>query len=412
MLEVGRSGLATSTLRVAAWNGVRLLVQLLWLVLLVRQLGAHDYGQFVGIASLGIAVGGFSSLGMGMRMYRDAAGGKRSLANGWALTIGAMAWSSGLLFALVFGLSLAVFAESDPVVLACLLLAEVVVAPMVTQVAFAYAGLGQMGRSAAVPSVLACARLLVLVLIPEDAGLRSLAAAHLVGSILGAGAVLVVSTRMLDLSWRPARSGWMELREGLAFSGLWASGLMLGSMDKTLVLKLGGELVAGHYAIGQRVGAMAATPVEALATAALPALFRDEGAAGRRTLLVHWLGLAAICYGIFAGLCIWWLMPLAPTLFGEDFAGISTIGPLIAVYVVLYCVRVLAGVILLGRGLVGWRFACEGASLATFAMAALGWLPDMGWVGAMMALLAMEALMVVLFWGRIAVRRREVNRAA
>lgn len=394
----------------AAWNGVRLLIQLAWLVLLVRQLGARDYGQFVGVASLGIAVGGFASLGMGMRMYRDAAGGSQSLADGWALTIGAMAWSAGLLFAFVYGLSLTVFDDPDPLVLACLLLAEVVVAPMVTQVAFAHAGLGQIGRSAAVPSVLVGARLLVLVLVPEDAGLRSLAVAHLVGSVLGTAAVLVMSSSMLGLAWRPARPGWKELREGLSFSGLWASGLMLGSLDKTLVLKLGGELIAGHYAIGQRIGAMAATPVEALATAVLPKLFREEGPVGRQTLPVRWLAVAAVCYGSFAGLCVWWLTPLAPKLLGEDFVGISALGPLIAAYVLVYSMRVLAGVILLGRGLVGWRLVSEGVSLATFTVVALVWLPAMGWFGAMSALLAMEALMVTLFWGRIAVRRREAYR--
>src|SRR5690606_34498569 len=139
--------LTGNTLRVTAWNGVRLLLQLGWLVLLVRRLGPEDYGQFVGIASLGIAAGGFAGLGMGLRMYRDAAAGRAGLGQGWALMLGAMAWSSLLLFLGASVLALLLLGSSDLVALAALLFAEVVFAPIVTQVAFAHASVGEMGRS-------------------------------------------------------------------------------------------------------------------------------------------------------------------------------------------------------------------------------------------------------------------------
>lgn len=404
------TGLAASTLWVAGWNGVRLLVQLAWLVLLVRWLGADDYGHFVGIASLGVAVGGFAGLGMGLRMYRDAASGASPLAAGWRRMLGVMAWSAPLLFGLAFVLAWLGLGPVDPVVMACLLFAEVVLAPVVTQVAFAHAGAGEMGRSAAVPSILAGARLLGLLLLPEEAGLHDLALVHLSTTAAGIACVLAVSGRRLGLGWRPLVARGYEVREGISFSGLWASGLAVGSLDKSLVLKWGGDVAAGHYAVGQRVAAIVATPVEALAAAALPGLFKAQGGGRRVPAGLGRLVVAALAYGILAGLVVWACAPLAQVPLGPGFAAVGALGPWMAAYVVLYCMRVLGGSILLGWGLVLWRLASEVISLVVFAFLAFSWAMEGGAFGAMAALVVMEACMVVVFWVRILSSRREAGR--
>lgn len=405
-------GLAASTLWVAAWNGVRLLVQLAWLVLLARWLGADDYGHFIGIASLGVAAGGFAGLGMGLRMYRDAASGTSMLGGGWGRMLGVMAWSSPLLFAFAFLLATMGLGPVDPIVVACLLFAEVAIAPLVTQVAFAHAGAGEMGRSAAVPSVLAGARLLGLLLLPADAGLRGLAFAHLLSTTAGAACVLALSGQRLGLGWRPLGTRWSEVWEGLSFSGLWASGLAVGSLDKSLVLKWGGDLAAGHYAVGQRVAAIVATPVEALAAAALPRLFKSGGVGRGVPAGLGRLLLASLAYGLMAGVVVWACAPLAEVPLGPGFAAVGALGPWMAAYVVLYCMRVMGGAILLGWGLVLWRLAFEGTSLAVFAVLAFAWAPEGGVVGAMAALVVMEACMVLVFWARILATRWEARRGA
>lgn len=404
--------LALSTLHVAAWNGVRLLVQLAWLVLLARTLGPRDYGHFIGIASLGVAVGGFAGLGMGLRMYRDAASGVEALPVGWSRMLGVMAWTAPMLFAVALPLALLGLGTIDPLVAACLLLSEVVAAPLVTQVAFAHAGAGEMGRSAAVPSVLAAARLLGLLALPADPGLRELAWAYLVATVVGVGVVLALSAPRLRLGWRPRAAHWREIREGFSYSGLWASGLAVGSMDKSLVLKWGGDVTAGHYSIGQRIAAIVATPVEALAAAALPRLFRERGQGPAKGTAVGWLALVALGYGIAAGVLVWACVPLVSLPLGAGYAVVATLGPWMAGYVVLYCVRVLGGSMLLGRGLVAWRLFFEGASLAVFAALAFVWARDGGARGAMSALLAMEVCMVVAFWARIMAAGREDQRGA
>lgn len=400
-------GLALSTLHVAVWSGVRLFVQLAWLVLLARTLGVEDYGHFIGIASLGVAAGGFAGLGMGLRMYRDAASGADVLVHGWSRMLGVMAWTAPLLFVATLLLATAGLGPLDPVVASCLLLSEVVVAPLVTQVAFAHAGAGEMGRSAAVPSVLACARLLGLLALPSDPGLRELATMYLVATMLGVLCVLALSAPRLHLGWRPRAARWDEMREGMSYSGLWASGLAVGSLDKSLVLKWGGDGVAGHYSIGQRIAAIVATPVEALAAAALPRLFRGQAGGHGLSSGVGWLAAAAGTYGLAAGAVVWACAPLAQIPLGPGFAPVASLGPWMAGYVVLYCMRVLGGAILLGRGLVAWRLVFEGASLVVFAVLAFAWAPGGGASGAMSALVVMEVCMVVAFWARIAASRRE-----
>lgn len=407
-----RRGLALSTLHVAAWNGIRLLVQLAWLVLLARSLGAEDYGQFIGIASLGVAAGGFAGLGMGLRMYRDTASGADVLVHGWGRMLGVMAWTAPVLFAVTLALAMLGLGPLDPLVAACLLLSEVVVAPIVTQVAFAHAGAGEMGRSAAVPSVLACARLLGLMVLPAGADFRELALMYLMATMVGVSCVLALSAPRLRLGLRPIAARWAEVREGLSYSGLWASGLAVGSLDKSLVLKWGGDGVAGHYSIGQRLAAIVATPVEALAAAALPRLFKGQGGEHGLSLGVGWLAAVALGYGIAAGAVVWACAPLAQVPLGPEFAAVASLGPSMAGYVVLYCMRVMGGSILLGRGLVAWRLVFEGVSLAVFAILAFAWARNGGALGAMAALLVMEACMVLVFWTRIAAPRREDQHGA
>ena len=61
-------GLARGSLSVLGWNVARLGVQLVWMLLLARNLGAQGYGSFSGLSGLAIALSGLVGAGLGLRM--------------------------------------------------------------------------------------------------------------------------------------------------------------------------------------------------------------------------------------------------------------------------------------------------------------------------------------------------------
>lgn len=397
-------GLVNSTLRVIWWNGLRLLVQLGWMVALAHWLGVNQYGAFIGVASLGVAAGGFAGLGMGLKMYRDVATGSVTVAQMWGRVLGVMAWSSMGLFAaalLVADLVLDLATTFEFQVLAYLLFSEVVVAPIATQIAFAYASVGDMGRSAAVPVVLAGARLVALIMLPSGVGLHGVALAHLAATVAGVYFVVMRSGARLGVGWRVSGTSRSEVLDALSYSSLWASGLAVGSLDKSLALKWGGETAAGHYSVGQRLAAIASIPVEALSAAALPRLFRGHDAGLSDGVRIGVMASLAALYGVAAGAVVWVAAPFVVVVLGPAFSAIASLGAWMAAYVLLYCVRVVAASVLLGRGQIAWRTACEAASLVVFALLAMSLAPARGAVGAMAALVSMEAFMAALFWARI-----------
>ena len=366
-------------------------------MLLARVLGVEDYGWFAGLAGLAVAVGGLTGVGQGLRMYRDGARDRLLLAPRWGQATTAVL-GSGLLFALVLVSAVAVSGVPVPLQwLAMLAVAEIVMMPLATQVAFACAAAGRVVTAAAVPVLPAALRLAAIAWLwlssPETPGLHAYLPLHLLATI---GAVLVLylfAMRRLMLGWRPLPIAGAEFRDGLSFSGLWATGLALGSVDKTVSLHWGGAALAGNYAIAQRLGAIAATPVEALAMAALPRLFGQE----RRRLgtLVATMFVAALIYGTVAGLLLAQAVWIVPHLLGPGFGDIAA-ASLVALYVPLYCLRQVAASVLLGADAVRWRTGAEVAAIVALVVLMAWRVPAAGIDGALQALVAAEAFLLAM----------------
>ena len=384
---------AKGTSTVLAWNMARLASQLLWVLLLARALGPNGYGTFSGLAGLGLALGGFGALGMGLRMYEHVARDHAVLDNHWSLVRSGLAWSGPLLLVFYLACVSVVGIAASLSVVAAIGVAEIVLAPLCAQVAFAYASVGRMGESAAAPVSLSCARVVAAaayLLIAPAAGLVGYAVLHLLATLVAVAWIWRRAQRQLGLSRQSRRADRRELRAGLGFASIWASGLALTSLDKTAVMYAGGGTVAGEYTAGYRLASIAALPVEALTATIMPRLFR--AGAGRplprRTMLLLLAGVLA--YGLVAGQFVGLAVPLVPLLLGDGFAGLTPLVALLAWWLPAYCLRTLLGSMLLGHGRKRARIMAELSGLVVLVSLVLCWLPGMGLAGAMKALLIAE----------------------
>ncbi|MCH6482977.1 hypothetical protein MMG85_05290 [Pseudoxanthomonas sp. LH2527] len=390
--------LATSASAVLAWNVARLALQLAWVLLLARALGPDGYGTFSGLAGLGLALGGFAALGMGLRLYEHVARDHAVLDSHWALVRRGLAWSAPVLLVLYLLCAFGMLIDAAAVVIVSIGVAEILLAPLCTQVAFAYASVGRMGESAAAPVALSVARVAAAgcLLVLPSMGLAGYAILHVFTTLVAVWWIWRLAHRRLGLSRHSRRVNAAELKSGLGFASIWASGLALTSLDKTAVMYAGGGAVAGEYTAGYRLASVAALPVEALTVVVMPRLFR--AGAGKPLSMRHTLLLVAgvLTYGGVAGWLVSLAAPVVPLLLGEGFAGLVPLVAMLGWWVPAYCLRMLSGNMLLGYGRKRVRICVELSGLAVMAILVLWWVPGSDLSGALRALLVAEWWMACL----------------
>src|ERR1700733_11254378 len=110
--EIKESRLARDTGHLATGQGLRLVIQAAYFVLLARSLGPEKYGAFVAIVSLAAILGPFSGLGTANLFVKNVASGKRApqvcWGNGLAATIVSGTAFSGIALAISYLLHLRV----------------------------------------------------------------------------------------------------------------------------------------------------------------------------------------------------------------------------------------------------------------------------------------------------------------
>jgi len=392
--------LAKSSMAVMIWSGARLLAQLVWVLLLARALGASSYGMFSGVAALALAMSGLVGMGLGLRMYQDAARDPTLFVQRWQQASRVLIWSGVSLAILYVAIAYKMF-DANWSLLIAVALSELVLAPIVAQVAFGYAAHGRMGHAAAAPVVLSIARIvavIILLLLPWRVGINVYAWLHVAATGTTAVILRLRCGQRLKIVHAKSSLNWRDARSGLGFSAVQASSLALSSMDKAFALRWGGDALAGHYVAAYRFVSTAALPVDSLMMAALPHLFRAGTERRSTDRMLIMLAAATGGYGVIMGALVWCGAGLVPWLLGPSFHEASSAVRMLAVYVPLYCIRTLGTNILLGFGWKRWRFFCEITALVVMAGCAAWRIPVAGLAGAVEALLAGEIILVMLVW--------------
>ncbi|MGY1530406.1 lipopolysaccharide biosynthesis protein [Luteimonas sp. A649] len=402
-------GLARSTAAVFFWNALRLLAQLIWIVLIARALGVTGYGTFSGVAGIAIAISGMSGLGQGLRMYQDVARDANVFHERWAQSTRALTWSVIPLAGSFLLISRVVLPDISFQLVLALAVSEVMLAPVIHQMASAYAAHQCMSRAAALPVILSAARVVAALgfgMLQDDAGPATYGWLHALSSAVAVALALAMYRSDFGAIGTGKRLTWTALIQGLGFTPLWVSRLAQGNLDKGIALRVGGGGAAGEYSAAHRFSTLAAMPVEALVAAAMPRLFKAGAGQGHSKRLMASLIFTTLCYGVAAGGVLFLLAPLLPLVLGQAFESAVPVATLLAWYVPVYCIRILGANVLLGYGWKRWRIGTEAIGLASQVALMLAWIPTFGALGAAFALLAAEMLVAVLSWWKIGMTLR------
>jgi O-antigen/teichoic acid export membrane protein len=386
------------------WTLVRLLLQAAYLVLTARILSAAGYGEFAAVVSLAAIFAPLAGLGSGMVMLRHVSLEPGALGAFWGASLRLTALS-GLAFAaflLVF--SAAVLPQVEWRLVAAVVAAEVLAAPLIATAALAFQAVGQFGAANVVGTLLSAARVAaacLAVALLSQLTPAVFALVHLAATASCALATLVMVERRL----RPARAR-IALREhwraGLPYAASGVVGVVSSEIDKPLLLRLAGAEAAGVFAAAFRLASAAAAPVNALVLAAAPALFREAQAPPTRALRVL---AVALGYAVLAALAVAGLAWVAPLLLGAAFTESAPLLRWLAPWLVFGTARQIGCAALTTRGQQNVRVALEAAGAAASVALNLVLIPALGALGAVIAVTLTEATLAVLAWLFVLLRR-------
>jgi O-antigen/teichoic acid export membrane protein len=320
--------LRQSSLWMISGQGVAMIAQAIYFVLIGRALGSREYGAFVGVAALIASLSQFSTLGMEMILVRNVSRNRASFARTWGHAL--LLSSAGFLLLLAAAMLFAHVALRPQlrVLVPWIALSDGFLGKFVQLAARAFQGAGRLAWTARLSAITFIGRALTAALVWIFARAHGIhptallwAKVYWFSTLAVALFALLLVTLHLGMP-RFARIRRADLSEGFSFSVSSSSISIYNDIDKTFLVSLGQTYAAGIYSAAYRVIDAASAPIYAVYAAAAPRFFR-EGARGvrparafarvtlRRTLPYALAAAALLALGA----------PLLPLLFGGSFRG-------------------------------------------------------------------------------------------
>ncbi|MEG2803776.1 oligosaccharide flippase family protein [Stenotrophomonas sp.] len=396
------SPLARNTALMVFWQVLRAGLQAVWAIGLARVLGLGGYGTFAGLAGLATALGALSGIGFGLLMLQAASRDAGTFALQWRKALWRLLGSSMVLGAAY--LLLAIHWLESPVVLIALLaiaIPELLLVPLVTLASYAFQAHDRMGWAGAMYALGPLGNvvaLLVCVSLSASVSLTQYLQWHvLLGAVATAMALLAVARRLRP-GWAPAGAAPGEYADASGFLAMRVVDTGLGTLDKSLVYRLAGADVAGHYTAAYRLAALIALPAVSLAISAAPKLFRRLGGAEEQARFLRRLAAAGVGLGLVSIPVAWALSFALPWLFGAEFAHAADLARLNCLFPALLGLSALGCTMLMARGRKRIRIGLQLGALLLLLVLMVAWVPAYAGAGAVLALGATYLLLVAALW--------------
>jgi O-antigen/teichoic acid export membrane protein len=395
-------GLLRDTTHLSIGQGVRLVIQAAYFILIARSLGPDAYGAFVTVVAMAALLGPFSGLGSPNLFIKNVRSGKREAATCWGNGILITVLSGTLLSGLGAGLSWVLGLKTPPFVIMTVCISDLVLVKVIDLAAFGFTALDRMTQTSiqsVVVSLLRLSGIAVLSVTAHPVTLDRWVVAYLLTSLLGTAYAVVKGWQL----WGRPATDLQALREdvtdGVFFSIAGSAATVYNDIDKIMLSRLADLAATGVYGAAYRVIDVTMTPVRSLAAAAYPQFFR-KGAGGMAATYRYALSLIAktALYGLLASAGLLLLAPLLPHLLGSRYDSVVPAVRWLALIPMLRCVHSFLADALSGAGLQRVRTSIQASVAVVNVVANLVILPSYSWRGAAWTSVGCDGLLVVVFW--------------
>jgi O-antigen/teichoic acid export membrane protein len=392
-----RSTLARNTLWMLGGQGVKLIIQAVYFVVIARSLRPKEYGAFVAVVAITAILSPFVGLGTGNLIVRNVAREKESFTSSWGngLLITSVTGFLGLF--LVIACRFVLPADVHWTVLLLVAAADLIFARISDFCGFAFGAIERFGSTAQLNVWSSLARLgglLVLVLVFPRPSVQQWAAVYLAATAVTAIAAVLWGLMALGRPSLELRRITEELKEGLFFSAGQSAQSIYNDIDKTMLAKLGSLSATGIYGAAYRLIEVSIVPVRSILSAAYPGLFRagQSGISGSMGYVKGLLPKAtAIALLAFAGLFL--CAPIAPHILGHEYARTVEALRWLSVLPLLKTIHSFLADALTGAGYQRLRTAIQALVAAFNVLINLWIIPAYSWRGAAWSSIASDALL-------------------
>ncbi len=390
-------------LRNAGWmlagQGLSVVMQAGYFVLLVRLLGPEHYGVFVGAFAFVAIAAPYASMGSGTLFMRHVGMDRRNL----EVYLGNILLSSvciGTFFVLALRLLAPLVLNPASASLVLLLgLANCIFAQLVSGVSQVFQAFERL-KITALLSLLVNSLRFLAVLAMTYVLHRATAYQWTVASVvISCISALIGLALVFALVGRPRlhfRTFLRRIPEGFGFSLGGSAQSVYNDVDKTLLSHYGLNLANGIYTTAYRVVDIATLPITALDAAALPRYFNESADQQGVIALALRLGKKAAGMGLVVSAALFASANLLPLILGNSFEQSASALRWLSILPALRGWHQLTGSAIAGLGFQRYRTTVQFSVSGLNLVLNLWLIPRFGWIGAAWASIASDGAICVL----------------
>jgi O-antigen/teichoic acid export membrane protein len=383
-------------------QGLRLIIQAAYFVLIARSLGPTAYGAFAAVVALAAVLGPFSGMGTPNLFIRDVRSGKREAVICWGNGLLITVVSGSLLTVLVLVVNYLFHLKTSSFIVLAVCISDLIFMKITELAAFGFAASNRMKDTSIQSVVVSLLRLVaigILVLAIHPVTLSEWVWAYLASGILGTAYAVYRGTALWGRPTLQLSSLREDITEGLFFSISTSATSIYNDVDKIMLGRLSDFVSTGIYSAAYRLIDVSMTPVRSLVSAAYPVFFK-KGIDGIRATYPYAksLILKASMYGAAISFGLWICAPVLPLLLGKQYILAVPALRLLAPIPLLRCFHVFLADSLSGAGFQRTRTVIQLAVGLVNVVANLYILPRYSWRGAAWTSLACDGLLVIVFW--------------
>ena len=398
----GRSELAKNTAKLSMGQGLRLVIQAVYFVLIARSLGPKQYGAFVAMTSMVAVAAPFAGFGSPMVLLKYVSRDRTLLSLYWGSGLLTIA-ISGTLLSLILLVLTPFFLGRDffyLVVLVCI--SDLWMIRVAELAGFAFAALGRMGESARINVYITFTKLIGIIVvssISRHPDVKEWTIAYVLGSAVCFVYALIRTTAAAGgITFRP-REAWNNLPESSLFAVSSSSATIYNDIDKTMVGKLASFTATGIYGAAYRIIDVSLVPVRAMLSAAYPEFFRlgVGGPAATKKYAYRLIRRSApfgavITVGLLLG------APIIPHVLGKNYLSAVEAVRWLAIIPLLRCVHIFLADGLTGAGYQGSRTMVQVGVGALNVLLNIYFIKNWAWRGAAWSSIICDAVLAISLW--------------